>query len=128
MIARLIALWFSVGVMWITSACLYAAGTEYYHVYRSAGYESVALPLIVRIFMTPSGGIYFYPALFVLAALFFTWKMRARTEWVWTLVVVTLGTTVLFLTLALFALEAWRLSSTPYLHQYNGPEKIAEPQ
>ena len=107
--------------MWLSSASLYAIGTEYFHVYRSAGHDPAVLPLIRRVFMTRSGWIYFHPALFVLAALFFTWKMRAKTEWVWTLVVIIVGATLLFLTLALLALEAGRLMEIPYLHQYSGP-------
>jgi hypothetical protein len=110
MIARLIALWFSVGLMCLTSASCYTLGVDYYHVYQ---WEDVELPLISRVFMTKSGWIYDFPVLFILVAALQTWKGRHRAEPTWCLVVINLGATILLLALFQLAIETPRIPGVP---------------
>jgi len=64
--------------MWLVSTSCYSLGTEYYHVYRSEGFNPHALPRIMIIFMTRSGWIYYYPAIFVVTALFLLGKCEQK--------------------------------------------------
>ena len=105
MIARLVALWFTIGVMWLSAASCYAIGAKYYRLYAYEQNGEPMLPNISALFMTQSGWIYFYPGLFILAAAWLTWKARVEVEWIWCFVATSLGTMILFLTLFNMAVE-----------------------
>lgn len=107
MVARLVALWFTMGVMGLTAATCYSIGVDYYREYAWDGPPQ--LPLISRMFLTKTGWIYYYPGFFIILAAWLTWKKRDKTEWIWCFIAISLGTMLLFLTLYSIAIELPRM-------------------
>ncbi|MDB2674007.1 hypothetical protein N9Y81_03540 [Akkermansiaceae bacterium] len=110
MIPRLVALWFTMIVMGFSSSLLFLiAENHYYHLCslhgRPAGTDLAFLPLISRIFINLEGWIYYYPSFFIAGAAWMSWKRRDKSEEVWSLIVISPGTKILFTSAFYVAVE-----------------------
>ena len=110
MVSRLMALWFTMIVMALSTSLLSLVAEGHYHHFCSfqgapVGSDLPFLPLISRVFINWEGWIYYYPSFFIFGAAWATWKWKNNSKITWGLVAVSLGTMILFASAFYVAVE-----------------------